>query len=149
MLAIGCALVAQDPRPAIRAALVDLREAGFAFDSDLAFRVDPYASCSGVTCADLAVIRERRTILIAPEAVREPPLLRAALLEIWERYQTPRPGSVPDLARGSLRVVTDGARVGVDARTLRRAHHGYRQLWAELEPAERAGLTDPDHLALP
>jgi hypothetical protein len=102
-----------------------------------------------VTCADLAVIRERRTILLAPEAVREPALLRAALLEIWERYRTPRPGSVPDLARGSLRVLTDGGRVGVDARTLRRAHHGYQQLWAALPPAERAGLTDPDALALP
>jgi hypothetical protein len=95
------------------------------------------------------VIRDRRTILLAPEAVREPPLLRAALLEIWERYKTPRPGSVPDLARGSLRVVTDGARVGVDAPTLRRAHHGYRQLWAALEPAQRADLADPDGLELP
>jgi hypothetical protein len=95
------------------------------------------------------VIRERRTILLAQEAVREPPLLRAALLDVWERYRTPRPGSVPDLARGSLRVLTDGGRVGVDARTLRRAHHGYRQLWAALEPAQRAGLADPDTLVLP
>ncbi len=95
------------------------------------------------------MIRERRTILLASEAVREPALLRAALLEIWERYRTPRPGSVPDLARGSLRVITDGGRVSVDARNLRRAHHGYRQLWSALQPAERAGLVDPETLALP
>ena len=141
--------MAQDLRPQIRAALVELRDAGFEFDADLAFQVDRYASCSGVACADVALIRERRTILLAAEAVREPPLLRAALLEIWERYSTPRPGSLPDLARGSLRVLTDGGKVGADARTLRRAHHGYRQLWAALDPAERARLLDPDALALP
>ncbi len=149
LLAVACAAVAHDPRPPIRAALRDLHAAGFEFEADLAFRVDPYASCSGVTCADLAVIRERRTVLLAPDAVREPALLRAALLEIWERYRTPRPGSVPDLARGSLRVIEDGARVGVDAPTLRRAHHGYRQLWAALAPDERSGLVDPETLVVP
>jgi len=66
-----------------------------------------------------------------------------------ERYREPRPGSVPDLARGTLRVLRDGGRVGVDAATLRRAQHGYRQLWEALEPAQRECLDDPDSLPFP
>ncbi len=149
MAVLGCALVASDPRPALRAALGDLRAAGFEFEADVAFRVDPYRYCEGVSCADVLLIKERRTIAVAPEAVREPPLLRAALLEVWERYREPRPGSAPDLARGALRVVRDGGRVGVDVATLRRAQHGYRKLWKSLEPAQRAGLEDPDSLPFP
>jgi hypothetical protein len=141
--------VAGDPRPELLAALRDLGSAGFEFEADVAFRVDPYRYCEGIACADLLVIKERRTIAIAPEAVRDPPLLRAALLEIWERYRQPRPGSLPDLARGALRVVRDGSRVGVDTRTLRRAQHDYRKLWESLEPPLRAGLEDPDALPFP
>jgi hypothetical protein len=133
----------------VREALRDLRAAGFEYEADVAFTVDAYRYCDGVCCTDLMLIKERRTIAIAPEAWREPPLLRAALLEMWERYREPRPGSVPDLARGTLRVLRDGSRVGVDAPTLRRAQHAYRKLWDALEPEQRAGLDDPNSLPFP
>jgi hypothetical protein len=111
--------------------------------------VDPYRTCEGVACTDLLLVKERRTVAVAPEAMRDPPLLRAALLEMWERYREPRPGSVPDLARGALRVIRDGPRVGVDPPNLRRAHRSYQKLWQALEPAQREGLDDPNTLPFP
>ncbi len=151
---LGLACVAgAPPRDAgfrIRQALVDLQAAGFSFEPDVAFRVDPYAVCEGLACADLLVMKGRRTILLAPETVRKPEALRATLLEIWERYREPRPGSVRDLARGALRVVRDGPRVGVtDPGLLRRARLRYRQLYESLPPEERDALPDPDTVALP
>ena len=134
----------------ITAALSDLRSGGFSFDPDVRVRTDPYAVCDGFACADLKLVRGRRTIGLAREAFSNPSRLRASLLEIWERYQEPRPGSVRDLARAALLVLSDGPRVGVnDRRTLRLAHHRYRQLWLQLDASERAGLTDPDRIPFP
>jgi hypothetical protein len=125
--------------------LVDLDRAGFRFEGDVRFRTDPYAVCEGIACADLIVAQERRTILLSPNLIGQPAALRAALLEVWERYRAPRPGSLPDLARGALRVVEDGPRVGVDdPKLLLRAKFTYRQLYEQLSPAERAELPDPD-----
>ncbi len=113
-------------------------------------RADPYAVCDGLACANLRLVRGRRTIGLAREAFSSPSRLRASLLEIWERYQEPRPGSVRDLARAALLVLSDGPRVGVNhRRTLRLAHHRYRQLWLQLDASERAGLTDPDRIPFP
>jgi hypothetical protein len=151
---LGLACAVGEPPPdvgvRIREALSDLQEGGFSFDPDVAFRVDPYAVCEGVACADLVIMTGRRTILLAPEATRSPEALRATLLEIWERYREPRPGSVHDLARGALRVARDGPRVGAtDPDLLRRARLRYRQLYESLPPEERDGLPDPDTAALP
>jgi len=150
-LPLGCAaLRTPAPEARIEAALADLVRAGFEFDADVRFRYYRYSVCDGVACADLALIGTRRTIRIAPEAFENPSRLRATLLEIWERYQQPRPGSQPDLARGALRVIQDGPRVGVDdLYTLRRAHHIYRQLYEGLPPESRPGLPEPDTLRFP
>jgi len=103
-----------------------------------------------VACANLALIGERRTILLAPEAFSDSSQLRASLLEIWERYRQPQPGSAHDLARGALRLIRDGPRVGVDdLYLLRRAHHIYRGLYEKLPPARRTDLTAPDELTFP
>ena len=97
----------------------------------------------GVRCADLTLERGHRTILLADEAFVSDSTLRASLLEIWERYREPRPGSIPDLARGALRVLRDGPRVGVtDPNTLRRARNVYTQLWEQL-PEHYADLPPP------
>ena len=134
----------------IAAALSDLRVGGFSFAADVRVRADPYAVCDGLACANLKVVRGRRTIGLAREAFSNPSRLRASLLEIWDRYQEPRPGAARDLARAALLVVSDGPRVGVtDRRTLRLAYHGYRQLWLQLSPSERAGLLNPDQIPLP
>jgi hypothetical protein len=148
-LAAGC-LVPADPPASIPSALGDLAAAGFEFEADVRFRSDPYASCQGTACADLVVLKQRRTILVAKDAFRSEDALRAALLEIWERYREPRRGSTRDYARGAWRVLHDGPRVGIrDRSILRFTHHTYRQLWDQLELAERSDLPDPDSLPFP
>jgi hypothetical protein len=148
-LAAGC-LIPADPSPAIPHALRDLSEAGFEFEADVHFRADPYVSCQGAACADLVVLKQRRTILVAKDAFRSDDALRAALLEIWERYREPRRGSTRDLARGAWRVLHDGPRVGIrDKSILRFTHHTYRQLWNQLTPAQRTDLPPPDTLPFP
>jgi hypothetical protein len=138
------------PADQIDAALRDLAKAGFEFEVDVHFQRDRYQVCHDLACAHLRIVNQRRTILIAPEAFESPSQLRAALLEIWERYREPRATSVRDLARGALRVAQDGERVGVeDVYTRRRAHHSYRQLYGQLAPAERADLPNPDDLVFP
>ncbi len=134
----------------VRAAVAALEAAGFPFDADVRFRIDPHAVCQGIACADVVVISDRRTILLAPESLRSDSVLRATLLEIWERYREPRPGAQRDLARGTLRIVRDGPTVGVeDERVLRRARLEYGQLYGTLSREEREGLPAPDGLALP
>ena len=111
---------------------------------------DPYAVCDGLACAELVMYKERRTVVLAEDAFESPSRLRASLLEIWERYQNPRPGSLPDRARGALRVVQDGPGVGVTEIYLRRqAQHLYRQLYDQLAAAEQAKLVDPDSIPVP
>lgn len=151
VLALACsALLGPPPEEQISSALADLAAGGFSFEADVRFRANRYGACDGVACADLALIRERRTILLAPDAFDSPAWLRASLLEIWERYRRPRPGSVPDLARGTLRVMRDGPRVGVDdPQLLRLAHRSYRRLYASLPPEKRADLPDPAGLPFP
>lgn len=147
VLALSC-VASGPPRDTslrIREALIDLDREGFRFEGDVRFRTDPYAVCEGVACADLVLTQERRTILISPDVIGRPAALRATLLEVWERYRAPRPGSLPDLARGALRVVRDGPRVGVDDPDLiLRAQFTYRQLYESLSPAERGDLPEPD-----
>ncbi|MEE8558299.1 MAG: hypothetical protein V3T14_10480 [Myxococcota bacterium] len=134
----------------IRTALEALEAAEFRFDADVRFRVDPYVVCEGIACADLVVLEHRRTILLAPDALRSDDVLKASLLEIWERYREPRPGSGRDLARGAYRVVQDGPRVGiVDRDLIRRARLRYTQLYELLSPAERAGLPEPAGVGAP
>ena len=134
----------------IRAGLEALESAGFRFEADVRFRVDPYVVCEGIACADLVVLEHRRTVLLAPEALRSDDLLKVSLLEIWERYREPRPGSRRDLARGAYRVVLDGPRVGIADRDLiRRARLRYTQLYELLSPAERAGLPEPAAVGAP
>lgn len=144
-LATACAADVTPERGAgLPSALEDLRAGGFEFEADVRFRVDPYAVCEGIACAEIDVVGGRRTILVAPEAAHSAAVLRATLLEIWERYREPRRGSTRDLARGALRVVRDGARVGVDdPRVLTRARLVYGQLYDALPPVERRGLPDP------
>ena len=133
------------------AALLDavdtLAEAGFAFDPDVAFTSDPIATCSGLACASVEVRDGHRTLVIAPDAFVSASRLNASLLEVWARYRTPRPGYLPDLARGALQVVRDGERVGVSAFDRSAALHEYRLLWPRLRPAQRHGLPDPAPLA--
>ncbi len=134
----------------VRAAVAALEAAGFPFDADIRFRIDPHAVCQGIACAEVVVISDRRTILLAPESLRSDSVLRATLLEIWERYREPRPGAQRDLARGTLRIVRDGPTVGVeDERVLGRARLEYGQLYGTLSRQEREGLPDPDGIALP
>ncbi len=150
-LPLACSVLrGPQPEAQIEAALTDLAAAGFEFDADVRFHYYRYAVCDGMACADVALIDGWRTIRIALEAFDSPDRLRASLLEIWERYREPRPGSIPDLARGALRVIQDGPRVGVDDRyTLRRAHHVYRQLYGELPSERRTDLPQPDQLRFP
>ena len=151
LVALGCgSLLGPPPAERIPPALSDLSREGFDFETDVRFSADPYAVCEGVACAEVAVIAGHRTILIAREAFTSDARLRATLLEIWERYREPRPGSVRDLARGALRILEDGPRVGVDdIRTLRLAHHTYRQHWSDLPSDRREGLLDPDRVPFP
>jgi len=131
----------------IEPALADLERAGFEFAADVAFVHDPMTVCDGITCADLVVIADRRTIRLANNAFASPSKLRASLLEIWPRYTMPRRGDVNQLARAALLVVTDGARAGVsDPEDLREARFAYRQLWNQTAPAERAKLPEPASL---
>ena len=152
VLALAC-MVGAPPLNAtsrVRAAVAALEAAGFPFDADVRFRIDPHAVCQGIACADVVVISDRRTILLAPESLRSDSVLRATLLEIWERYREPRPGAQRDLARGALRIVRDGPTVGVeDERVLRRAQLEYGQLYGALSREEREGLPAPDAMAVP
>jgi hypothetical protein len=151
LLTLACLSPASSSEKEVRIsdALEDLRAGGFEFEADVRFRVDELVVCEGIACADLVVIQERRTILLAPEALRSHAAVRATLLEIWERYREPRPGSLLDLARGALRVALDGERVGVnDHRLLSRARLVYGQLYRTLPPGRRTGLPDPDTLGL-
>lgn len=151
--ALSCAAppleLAQHGDP-LEAAIADLSAAGFEFAADVRLRSDALQSCDGLACAHLVMERQRRTILLAPEAFESGARLRATLLEIWERYPIPRPPSYRDSARGALRVLQDGPRVGVDdLHLLRRAHHIYRQHYSQLSKSERARLPHPDTLAFP
>jgi len=151
LLGVGfaaCALFRPpDHTPEIAPALVDLRAAGFEFAPDVRLRNDPRAVCDGLACADLVVENQRRTILVADGAFQSPSKLRASLLEIWVRYQTPRHGNLRDLARAALVVVEDGPRAGVtDPGVLADARFAYKQLWQRLPPDKRADLPDPASL---
>jgi hypothetical protein len=147
----GCALFRPPDRsPEIPPALADLRAAGFAFAPDVRLRNDPRAVCDGLACADLVVENERRTILVADGAFASPSKLRASLLEIWVRYQTPRHGNVRDLARAALVVVQDGPRAGVsDPGVLADARFAYKQLWERLPPEKRSDLPNPIRVSSP
>ncbi len=144
----ACALFRpRDRTPEIQPALADLSRAGYVFAADLAFVHDPMTVCDGITCADLVVIADRRTIRLANNAFTSPSKLRASLLEIWPRYTRPRRGDVPGMARAALLIVTDGPRAGVtDVEVLREARFAYRQLWNQATPLERANLPAPDSL---
>ena len=107
LASLGCSSVAQSPRAEIQAGVDDLAAGGFMFEPDVHFGLDRYGSCDGITCADLLVIKERRTIMFEHDGLRTPSTVRASLLDIWERYRQPRPGSLPDLARGAQRVLID------------------------------------------
>lgn len=144
----ACALFRPQDRSAeIQPALADLSRAGFEFAADVAFVHDPMTVCDGISCADLVVIADRRTIRLANNAFANPSKLRASLLEFWPRYTMPRRGDVPGLARAALLVVTDGARAGVtDPEVLREARFAYRRLWNQATPAERVKLPEPASL---
>lgn len=153
MILLGVALAActsfgrADRDAEIPPALADLGRAGFRFDADVRFVYDPVTVCDGLTCADLVVIDERRTIRLAKPAFASPSRLRATLLEIWPRYAKPRRSDVADLARAALLVVTDGARAGVsNPEVMSSARFYYRQLWNQLPQASRANLLAPDAL---
>lgn len=144
----GCALFRpQDRTPEIEQALADLRRAGFEFAPDVRFVHDPITVCDDLTCADLVVVADRRTIRLANGAFASPSKLRASLLEIWPRYTMPRRGDLEALSRAALLVATEGPRAGVgDPQILRDARVIYRRLWSQLSPASRAALPDPDAL---
>lgn len=146
-LASCAAFKARDRTAEIPPAVADLAAAGFPFPVDIRVVHDPMAVCDGITCADLVVIENRRTIRLANHAFTSPSKLRASLLEIWPRYERPKRGNLPDLAGGALLVVRDGARVGItDAEVIREARFTYRQLWNQLTPAERARFPAPESL---
>lgn len=149
--ASGCALFSAPERDAaIGAALSDLESAGFVFEIDVRFAAERYAVCDGLACGSIALVHGHRTVRLAPEAFDSPARLRATFLEIWERYQEPRPGSLRDLARGTLRVLRDGHRVGIDDEfLLRRAFYRYRQLYERLAVEHRKDLPAPDSLPFP
>jgi len=131
----------------IAPALGDLARAGFEFAPDVRFVHDPMTVCDRITCADLVLVSNRRTIRLANGAFSSPSMLRASLLEIWPRYVMPRRGNVADLARGALLVAKEGERAGVtDPEVLREARFAYRQLWHEVSSADRASLPAPDSL---
>jgi len=133
-----------DRTPELAPALADLKAAGFEFAPDVRLRNDPRAVCDGMSCADLVIEHERRTILVADGAFASPSKLRASLLEIWARYREPRHGNVRDLARAALLVINDGPRAGVtDPGVLGDARFTYRQLWERLPDAQRADLPRP------
>jgi hypothetical protein len=144
----ACANFGRADRDAqIPPALADLGKAGFTFAADVRFAHDPMTVCDGLTCADIVVIEDRRTIRLANGAFASPSRLRATLLEIWPRYQKPRRSDVSGLARAALLVVNDGPRAGVtDPEVMSQARFFYRQLWNQLPPAERATLPAPDAL---
>ncbi len=146
----ACSIFGTDPQLQIEAALQDLARAGFEFEADVHFAREPYAVCVRIACAEIVWRRTRRVIEIAPEAFWTPQQLRCTLLEVWARYRTPRPEYIPDLARGALRVVQDGARVGItDRYLLREAFRAYRFYWEQLEPEQRPDLPAPDDLPYP
>jgi hypothetical protein len=123
-----------------------LKAAGFEFAPDVRLRNDPRAVCDGISCADLVIEGETRTILVADGGFATPSKLRASLLEIWARYREPRRGNARDLARAALVVVRDGPRVGVGPGDVGDARFVYRQLWERLSDAQRADLPDPASL---
>lgn len=146
----SCSWLGADPQAQIEAALGDLARAGFEFEADVQFTREPYATCVRIACAEVVWRRTRRVIEIAPEAFDSPQQLRCALLEVWARYRTPRPSYIPDMARGALRVVQDGPRVGItDRYLLREAFRAYRSYWEQLEPEQRGELPAPDDLPYP
>jgi hypothetical protein len=109
-------------------------------------RNDPRAVCDGISCADLVIERDTRTILVADGAFGTPSKLRASLLEVWARYREPRRGNVRDLARAALLVIREGPRVGVAPGDVGDARFTYRQLWQRLPDAQRTDLPDPASL---
>jgi hypothetical protein len=127
-------------------ALADLARAGFEFAPDVRLRNDPRAVCDGISCADLVIESERRTILVADGAFASPSKLRASLLEIWARYREPRRGNLRDLARAALVVIREGPRAGVGGGDIADARFVYHQLWGRLSDAQRADLPDPASL---
>ncbi|MFI5317793.1 MAG: hypothetical protein ACHQ6T_18980 [Myxococcota bacterium] len=147
----ACALFQPPDRtPEIAPALADLGAAGFEFAPDVRLRNDAHAVCDGLSCADLVVERERRTILVADGAFASPSKLRASLLEIWARYREPRRGNVRDLARAALLVIREGPRAGVtDPGVLADARSAYRQLYQQLPREKRGELPAPASLAQP
>jgi hypothetical protein len=152
LLAAGLAACAlfrpPDRTPEIAPALADLRAAGFEFAPDVRLRNDPRAVCDGISCADLVLEANRRTILVADGAFASPSKLRASLLEIWARYTEPRRGNVRDLARAALVVIHDGPRAGVtDPGVLGDARFTYRQLYGRLPREKRGDLPSPESLA--
>jgi hypothetical protein len=133
-----------DRTPELAPALADLRSGGFEFAPDVRLRNDSRAVCDGMSCADLVIEANRRTILVADGAFASPSKLRASLLEIWSRYTEPRRGNVRDLARASLLVIHEGPRVGVtDPGVLGDARFTYKQLYQRLPPDKRADLPAP------
>jgi hypothetical protein len=146
----SCSWLSIDPQAQIEAELQVLAEAGFAFEADVHFAREPYAMCVRISCAEISWRRTRRVIEIAPEAFETQQQLRCTLLEVWDRYRTPRTGHIPDLARGALRVIQDGPRVGItDRYLLREAFRAYRFYWEQLEPERRGELPSPDDLPYP
>ncbi len=151
---LGCALPGTDAgrRAQLETEIAWLAAAGFEFDADVAFVADRYAGCDGLACADVRVIESRRTIVVAYEAFDGPGRLRLTLLEVWERYQTPRGGQgrARDLARSLLRVLRDGPRAGLDdPKLLRRAHVAYQKQYAALPPPDRLDLPKPSDIPYP
>lgn len=151
---LACALPGSGTRrqAEIEAQVAALARAGFEFEADVGFAYDMLAACDGLACADVRVISHRRTIVVAREAFASRGRLRLTLLEVWERYRTPRAGPARgrDLARGLLRVLRDGERAGIDDRKLLRlAHVHYEKQYARLEGADRRDLPRPGELPYP
>ena len=129
-------------------AIADLRAAGFEFAPDVRLRNDAHAVCDGMSCADLVIEKDTRTILVADGAFESPSKLRASLLEIWARYKEPRRGNVRDLARGALLVIQKGPSAGVtDPGVIGDARYVYKQLWDRLPDSQRADLPAPSSLS--